>query len=166
MQLLRVCRHILRELKLASPLNEGGEQWLYISSAVRLGKTPGSDASVNQRGEKLLHSYLVYLRSSRQHRVSMDTKRVYIYTILARDPTVIHVYMMSWWCNVNRSCWRDIRVKVKGRWKRVLSWWDWKYQIMEQRLNMQCPNSIPLICLKNLSENVNSLHQQYTKFSK
>ena len=95
MQLLRVCRHILRELKLASPLNEGGEQWLYISSAVRLGKTPGSDASANQRGEKLLHSYLVYLRSSRQHRVSMDTQRnMRVYTILARDPTVHYIYYM------------------------------------------------------------------------
>ena len=70
MQLLRVCRHILRELKLASPASEGGEQWLYISSTVRLGKTPGDDAPVNQRGEKILDSYLVYLRSSRQHRVS------------------------------------------------------------------------------------------------
>ena len=67
MQFLRVCRSVLRELKLASPLGEGGAaQWRYIVSAVR---QSADDAAVKQRGERLLSTYHTYLQSSRRYKV-------------------------------------------------------------------------------------------------
>ena len=71
MQFLRVCRSVLRELKLASPLDEGGAaQWRYIVSAVRQSAARADDAASKQREERLLSTYHTYLQSSRRYRVS------------------------------------------------------------------------------------------------
>lgn len=67
MTFLRTYRAVLRELKLASPTSGGEEQRRYILSATR--RKNGTPSK--QRGEKVLHSYLTYLQSSRQHRVSL-----------------------------------------------------------------------------------------------
>lgn len=90
MQVLRVCRSVLRELKLAHPQvyspslphkppevaihfdptqNEGGEQWRYLVSVVRQHKECKDSATLRQQ-ERLLSSYYTYLHSSRRHRVS------------------------------------------------------------------------------------------------
>ena len=90
MLVLRVCRSVLRELKLAHPQvyspslphelldvamyfdptqNEGGEQWRYLVSVVRQHKQCKDSAALRQQ-ERLLSSYYTYLRSSRRHRVS------------------------------------------------------------------------------------------------
>lgn len=71
MTFLRTCRAVLRELRLASPTSEGEGQWRYIVRATRLSNTLEDGAPSKQRGEEILRSYLTYLQSSRQHRVSL-----------------------------------------------------------------------------------------------
>lgn len=66
-----IYRSILRELRLASPGPASEAQRRYILSATRLSKTLEGVPS-KQRGEKILRSYLTYLQSSRQHRVSLN----------------------------------------------------------------------------------------------
>lgn len=107
MTFLRTCRAVLRELRLASPTSEGEGQWRYIVSATRVSNTL-KDGPSKQRGEKILRSYLTYLQSSRQHRVSL----AFLYN-------VIMMYLQF-----HRICWLVIRVEVKGQWKRARTSWD------------------------------------------
>lgn len=137
MKLLRICRSILRELKLTSSASEGREQWRYIGSAVRLGRTSEGGVPLQQRGEKLLSSYHTYLQSSRLHRVSLNALSC---DLVRENGQCVSMYY--------RNCWRTIRVKVKGQSKTPLDLWDCPFRRMrmEQRLQKmeQKPNTLHL----------------------